>query len=412
MFDRLRNRLLINNLGVLVAILTLSGTAVHFIFERSLETRLENELRALAGAVGQTGGRLSELRDVDLDRDDDGALLEITVQWFSPDGRLVDRLGGLTLSLPLTYERSYERQATPPAQVLTLPVQHRGQLLGYVRVGRSLAGIENNLQMLRFGLGSGALASAVLVAAGTLWLTRQAMRPAEQSIERLRQFTADASHELRSPLTAIKSNCAVALKYDQGMRPGDREKLQLISEAAEQLTRLAEDLLVLTRTDGQPNRRTSVPCNLTALVAGCVQRFAFLAEEKSVHLKVEAAADVCVQGGDHDLERLVTNLLENAIQYTPSGGRVHVSVRLSVRRGSPHAELQVQDTGIGIARAHLERVFDRFWRADEARHHRAGGNGLGLAIARAIAEEHGGSISVSSEPGRGSCFRVLLPSER
>ncbi|PMB05422.1 two-component sensor histidine kinase, partial [Fischerella thermalis CCMEE 5328] len=263
---------------------------------------------------------------------------------------------------------------------------------------------DETLNKLDLGLGGGIVVALIISGAGGVWLTRQAMQPIEESFERLKQFTADASHELRSPLMAIQSNAGVALKYPEGMREADAEKFQAISSATNQMTRLTEDLLFLARHDNIPNQSKET-VNLSSILSNLVQLYQPQAVAKQISFKSQLSEKLYLLGDANQLTRLFTNLIQNAIHYTPSEGTVKIIANLS----TSHIVVNVQDTGVGIAPEDLEKIFERFWRADKSRSYNSGGSGLGLAIAQAIAQNHGGLITVTSQLGVGSCFTVRLP---
>ncbi|MEC4853617.1 MAG: ATP-binding protein, partial [Jaaginema sp. PMC 1079.18] len=236
---------------------------------------------------------------------------------------------------------------------------------------------------------------------GILWMTRQAMEPIESSFQRLKQFTADASHELRSPLMAISSNVEVALKYPEGMREEDHEAFDAIKSATCQMTQLTEDLLMLARRDRQ-HTPVQASVNLSALLTHLVALYQPQAQTLEIALTAAIEPDLYLWGDSDQLTRALTNLIQNALQYTPAGGQVS----LSAQADNHQIHIMVQDTGIGIAPDHLTQVFERFWRADVARSHDQGGSGLGLAITQAIVQQHGGTITVSSQLQQGSSFEV------
>lgn len=224
-------------------------------------------------------------------------------------------------------------------------------------------------------------------------------------IEQLKRFAADASHELRNPLTVINNAIEVMQSHPERIHPLDTKKLVAIASATNQLTRLAEDLLFLARIDAAVApavEHTSVPLN--QVVQDVVEFLEPQAQAKEIitsHLLVS----ISVNGDAAQLTRLFSNLLENALKYTTAGG----SVAVSMGRSNLFAVVRVEDTGMGIAPEHLPFIFQRFWRADRARSRQIEGSGLGLAIAQAIAQQHGGKIIVSSQVGVGSCFAVYLP---
>ena len=404
MFTQIRHRLLLSYLTVLTTILILFAISVRVTFARRLDQQLIARLETLATAAALQ----LELDDGELEVDE-----EIVVnanqgaQWFDIEGTRLDQQGDYALQLPFDPIQSIQTQITPyPVRSLTIPVNdyHTGVFIGYTRVSESTVAINNTLRSLDWGLGGGSVAALVLSGLGGIWLTRQAMQPIEQSFRRLQRFTSDASHELRSPLMAIRTNAAVALKYPKDMRASDAEKFQAIQSASIQMTALTEDLLLLARTDQTASPKQDV-VNLRSIVAHLLQLYKLDAEAKQIHLKGQLQEDLYVSGDAVQLTRLLTNLINNALRYTPEGGIVEILGKQEVS----HRIISVADTGIGISPEHLEHIFERFWRVDQARSYQAGGFGLGLAIAQGVAQNHGGRITVASELGRGSCFTVYLP---
>lgn len=228
-----------------------------------------------------------------------------------------------------------------------------------------------------------------------------------QANQQLKQFTADASHELRSPLTLIKTSVQVMRTHPERIHPADVEKLESMTSATEQMTRLVEDLLFLARTD-----TTTISSSfdwgiipIDELLEDLFDLLSPQAEAKKVILKLDLAEGLFVKGDPVQLKRLFSNLIENALQYTPSGE----TVTISLVHLNNFVLVKIEDTGIGIAPEHIPLVFHRFWRADKARKYREEGSGLGLAIASAIAQRHAGAIALTSQVGVGSCFEVRLP---
>lgn len=335
------------------------------------------------------------------------------VEWFDDERRLMVREGNLfpTWDIAETIPETGVKKHRDNLRAYTMPVigEYRGvpQLVGYVRASESTEIFEAELQRLRWGLGIGSLVALGLTAIGGTWLTRESLKPVERSFDRLRQFTADASHELRSPLTAIKTSVSVMQSHPERIHPNDAKKVAAIVSAADQMSELVEDLLLLARMDDSRKANDLMAIPLDEVLDDAVERLLLVAQEKGaiLHYTVpdEGELLVCANGGH--LRRLFANLVENALQYTPEGGEVTVRAR----RQQNFAIVSVRDTGIGIAAADLPHVFDRFWRADKARSHRQGGTGLGLSIAQTIARSYGGEITVSSQMGVGSCFQVRLP---
>jgi heavy metal sensor kinase len=226
----------------------------------------------------------------------------------------------------------------------------------------------------------------------------------ERSFAEIRRFTADASHELRTPLTAIRTEAEVALAQTV-LPPGQQMLLGSILEECERLTRLTDQLLTLSREDAGVTHPAREPVDLVALVAGVAETMRPLADAGGLRLNVESRAEVIVQGDGGRLRQVFFNVLDNAIKYTPPGGRIDVRVE----RQGPDVVATVRDTGVGIPPEHLPHVFDRFYRVDKARSREQGGTGLGLSISRSIVAGHGGRIDLESLPGQGTTCTVTLP---
>ena len=253
-------------------------------------------------------------------------------QWFDPQGKLLEQQGSnsYVTALPLSANPTIETQTDGiELEVVTLPILDRNssQLMGYLRVSQSLEEVNETIARLDLGLGVGALVAVFLSSLGSGWLNQMAMQPIEESFERLRQFTADASHELRSPLMAISTNAEVALTYSEGMRKSDSEKFQAIAMASEQMSQLSEDLLLLTRTD-KVSSFESQRINLTTLLIDLVNLYKPQAQTKQIELKAEIEGDLWLIGDEAKLARAFTNLIQNAIQYTSAGGEVEVTGKL------------------------------------------------------------------------------------
>lgn len=235
----------------------------------------------------------------------------------------------------------------------------------------------------------------------------QMMERLERSFAALRRFTADASHELKTPLTVLRAGVERALTTSN-LPPEALSVLEETMEEINRMTELVDALLTLARADEGLVRLHQEPVDLRALILETEETGELLAEPAGIAVTVETPVDPVIVAVDGSrIRQLVMNLLTNAVKYTPSGGRV----RLWLEREDGRVRFGVSDTGIGIAAGDLPHIFDRFWRADSART-RTGertGVGLGLAICKWIAEAHGGTIDVQSRPGRGTTFSVTLP---
>jgi heavy metal sensor kinase len=226
----------------------------------------------------------------------------------------------------------------------------------------------------------------------------------EDSVGQMRQFTASISHELRTPLTVLRGETEVALL--EGHSVEDYRRL-LVSQLEEfdSLTRMINDLLVLANAEAGEIRWSEQNVNLSRLAVALAEQLEPVAASRGIQMETVAEPDVHVRGDGSWLERVILNLLDNAIKFTPDGGKIRVGV--AAENGS--AKLRVEDQGIGIPPEALPHIFQRFYRAEPSRSKRVPGVGLGLALARWIVEKHRGRITVESQPGQGTCFMVWLP---
>ncbi|MGE3073733.1 MAG: sensor histidine kinase [Dehalococcoidia bacterium] len=274
----------------------------------------------------------------------------------------------------------------------------------WIHIGRSLEARDRQLRTLTTVFLVGGLGGLVAAAAGGLWLAGVALRPIRVSYERQQRFVSDASHELRTPLAVLRANSELLQRHPEDTIARNMEQVDAITEEAESMTKLVEDLLLLARADEGAANLAHDPVALGALVEELGRKMEPLAGERQILLRVDAEP-VEVDGDRARLRQLGTILLDNALKYTQPGGRVD----LKCTQSGKWVELSVADTGPGIPTEEQSKIFDRFVRADSARTRATGGAGLGLAIAKWIAEAHGGRISVESEPGNGAKFTVRLP---
>jgi heavy metal sensor kinase len=227
----------------------------------------------------------------------------------------------------------------------------------------------------------------------------------EQSFLRTRQFTADASHELRAPMTLIYTAAQHSLRRER-TREELVDGMQKVLREAQRTTALIDDLLLLARGDSGKEAVALDVLDAAPLLRDAAEQAAAMAAAKDINVTLHLAAGALpVRADDAQLRRLLLILVDNAIKYTPPGGRVTIEGVTS----ASEVTMSVADTGAGIAPDDLPHVFERFWRADKVRSREAGGTGLGLTIARQIAELHGAHLGVQSDVGRGSTFTVRLP---
>jgi len=424
--------------------------------ERDAELIAEMPMRNLLEVARRHPGdleRLAEAVDRELAAADED--LRLGVQVFDRDGTLLMARGSLQADkLPLGFhvangQRSWERwrsdepRGSHPYRVVTAEAPG-----GYLQTAVYTRRFDRHLDFIADGYLI-ALPITLLVTVGMGWLlARGSLRPIQRitetarrisgshldekvqttgsgdeldrlavtlnemidrirdSVERIRRFSGDAAHELRTPLAAIRNQVEVTLERTRTPEEYDRVLRQVLEEV-DRLAEGADALLRLSRSEAglDPDRREAV--DLAGMLAELVEFFEPLAAEKDVKLSLEAGSGVPAVSGDPAwLHQLFANLVHNAIKFTPAGGAVGVTLKSKAK--SRLVRVEVQDNGMGIPADQTERIFERFHKVDAARS--AVGFGLGLSLAQEIARIHDGRISVDSELGRGSVFRVELPS--
>jgi signal transduction histidine kinase len=419
---RLRFQLTAWYVGTFFAILTLLGlglfAAITRRFDRDLDRSLRDAAHELIAAAQSPEGAASGAAAVAAD-----AIRDLRIP-----GRnlyLTDTLGRSLAGAPVA-----PWMAAAARRAWTAGTAHTSHYMGDDRILRLEAQrfytgrreplvaivtadeieVEDRYTALIAWSGVAALSSLVLVAVGGWFLGRQTTEPVERAITHMRRFMADAAHELRTPLTVVRSRAEIALQ--QSRDPEDyRRALVGIERESVRLSRIVDDLLMLARADTgeRPLNRQRVYLDDVTLDAAEAARA--IADRKSVRLDVDSFEEAPVVGDEDLLRQLVMILLDNAVKYTDSGGVVRVDVRATPAQ----ATLTVTDTGIGIGPEQLPHVFERFYRGDPSRtradrvHGTSEGAGLGLSIAQWIADEHGATIRLHSEPGRGTSVIVQFP---
>jgi heavy metal sensor kinase len=345
-------------------------------------------------------------------------------------------------------EASARKVLVPGGSLLIAAVPATGSdgTLYRVEVGTSAAPAEGTLAQVLLMLAVGLPVAVAVAVAGGFILVRRALEPVERmalkaeeisqhnlserlpvvesgdELERLsvslnhmisrledalrgsKQFVADASHELRTPLTVMRGELE-SLAQDALLRRDTREALGSVLEEVERLAEIVESLFALSRLDAGEAGGQWQQFDLAELAATTAEQMSLLATDKHIRVDCESTPGVTVRGDRARLKQVIVNLLDNAIKYTPNGGRV----ALRVSREGGCAVLDVTDTGVGIPPDALPHVFKRFYRVDGSRSREQGGAGLGLSIVKSICAAHGAEVEVQSTPGQGSTFRVRQP---
>jgi signal transduction histidine kinase len=294
--------------------------------------------------------------------------------------------------------------------IIAQPVFKNDTLIGMIYMGKDVTASEsvlNKLLMVLFGFG---FVFLMIVFPLSYWMSRRAMKPIKVSYERQREFVADASHELRTPLSILQSSLDVVEEENaEQLTPFAKRVLGDMRDELRRMTKLVADLLTLARADSGQPQINPTRYDLTPSVAQVVRNVQTLAQPKNLKVDYQVPDQLELFADRERIEQLLYILMENAVKYTPNDGAIQLAVRVDDDMRIPVVEMRVTDTGVGIPSEDVAHVFERFYRVDKHRAKQVGGSGLGLSIAKWIVEAHDGTISVTSEVGRGTTFTVTLP---
>jgi heavy metal sensor kinase len=455
----IRAKLLVWYLGIAAAVLMAFAIAIYVYLSRGLLQTIDTSLWNQADRIAQATGHPSANEEVSqpgvlilapqfvsvLDRDG-----KVTDQIVDAEGHEVPIIKGALDRAIAEWKPQYDEVEISPrerARVITWPSRDEDGETFFVVVGQSLRELQLAQRELLILLAIANPGALLLASLGGLWLANKALQPVDRltraaerigrgdlserveeprtndeigrlaatfnemidkldsAFERERRFTADASHELKTPLAILRGEIEVTLRRDRSTDDYKRV-LESCLEEIDRLTKLADDLLTLARSDSGEKLLESVPVNLDQLAAEARDYLRPLAEAAGVDLSYQTPAEeVLIEGDPKRLEQLLINLLDNAIKYTGPGG----SARLAIGVEDSSALIEISDTGRGIPAEAVPHIFERFYRQSDPRDSRVAGFGLGLAISKWIVDGHGGSIEVESREAHGSRFRVRLP---
>jgi len=460
-FRSIRLRLTLWYVLLLAVVLAAFCAGIYFALQASLSRNLnesvENRTEVLLGLIEYESGEPT-LIGVALSGDQDRG--ETFARVFDDSGAVTfddsTAFGGVPVDRPAVQEAlrggATTRRVKGPDQTFrarVVPIESDSAIVGALEVGLNQDDIADTLRILLLIIAVAYPVTLAVASFGGVFLAGRALSPIDRltglaqrisakdlsqrldldlpndelgrlartfdemisrldrAFQRQRQFTSDASHELRTPLTAIKGQAEVALQRNRS--PEDyRQSLAAIDNEADRMIRLTASLLHLARADSGQIPITFESVDVAEVVGAAAEQARPAAGQRRVRLELNSAPQIRMAGDKDLLIQLMLNLLDNAIKYSPPGSEVTAGWETN---GS-EVVLWVRDTGIGIEPDAITQIFDRFYRVDPARSRAEGGAGLGLSISRWIAEAHGGSISVQSEPAKGSTFSVRLPLRR
>jgi signal transduction histidine kinase len=425
MFDHIRKRLTMGYVGILALILLVFGVVVMISFYlRASEQQDDLLLQKAEDKANDVLSGKDKLSAVEATTRYDVAVIVLL-----PDGSTYGDLDETSYSLGLPYvdaarEAAQIRQTVSetapgpggPVRVMTIPIKkhgERGNVFAIVQAAQSRQAVLDPVERLGSVLVLTGLGALVLAAVGGLLMTRRAMRPVQEAFGRQRTFIADASHELKTPLTLIRADAEVLSRGldDPEQSSDNRELIDDLLGETDRMSAVLSDLLLLARLDADKISVSREPFDLALVLSETSERFAARAVAEGKNLEVEHSGKLPARGDVERTGQTLAALLDNALRFTPPGGTITVGGEATDKR----IRATVTDTGPGIPPESLDRIFERFYRADthsaaRTRGPSGGGTGLGLAIARDLARAQGGGLIVENAPGGGARFTLTLPS--
>ena len=438
MFQATRRRLALWYTTVTAILLLLFATGVFFYVRSTLVERVDDTLKHVVEVVNRSlvieSVSVSEGRyqvDVEGSFPDNAEAVEddhIDLEWFNPQGELVWSTFSDPPLIPLHLNRRAETVHLGGDRILRQVTQRINldrYILGYLRVSHPWFEVTKPIRQLSFDLALATLITIIIVGFIGWFLSGLAIQPIRDSYQSLKQFTADASHELRNPIATIQTNVQMALSYGDSDPQVQQRQLKVVERLTQRLGNLVNDLLFLARSDSGMLQIKQQTLPLDALLIEVIEEQRTVAQQKDIFLSLHIVEpdnsneDNFSLLGDWDqLARLFTNLISNGLEHSFSENKniekeeqvsaVEVELKKIKRDRLQQLKVKVKDTGKGVPEVALSHLFDRFYQVDPSRKS-TGGSGLGLAIAKAIVDNHHGQIKVESELNKGTIFTVILP---
>jgi heavy metal sensor kinase len=479
-FRSLRFKLTLWYVLILGILLISFSSFLYLTLSRSLYRDVDHKLRSLAELIASEStsplskfgfGNIDQALEATMNLKPIGKFIQVLDE-SGRIGRTSENLKSVQLPISLnalrngskglvTYETNHSLGNTP-LRIITYPVKENNQVTKMIQVASSLEDVEDALNTLLIILIVTVPSILMIASLGGQFLANKALKPVDrvtqtarmitsqnlnqriqtlkvkdeisrlidtfnemisrldQSFRQIKQFTTDASHELKTPLTILKGEVEVALRKKRPLHEYE-QILESNLEEIDRMSKIVEDLLLLSKADIGEIRLNREDIHLTRFISGLTEQMKILAQPKNIRIEISNHQnEIHVFGDILRMRELFINLIENGIKYTEAGGSILITLTKETdgsvnpltqkeKKAVTFAKIIVADTGIGIAKEDQEKIFNRFFRVDKARSREQGGSGLGLSICKWIVEAHQGEITVESEPGKGSSFIVRLP---
>ncbi len=479
-FRSLRFKLTLWYVLILGILLISFSSFLYLTLSRSLYRDVDHKLRSLAELIASEStsplskfgfGNIDQALEASMNLKPIGKFIQVLDE-SGRIGRTSENLKSVQLPISLnalrngskgliTYETNHSLGNTP-LRIITYPVKENNQVTKMIQVASSLEDVEDALNTLLIILIVTVPSILMIASLGGQFLANKALKPVDrvtqtarmitsknlnqriqtlkvkdeisrlidtfndmisrldQSFRQIKQFTTDASHELKTPLTILKGEVEVALRKKRPLHEYE-QILESNLEEIDRMSKIVEDLLLLSKADIGEIRLNREDIHLTRFIGGLTEQMKILAQPKNIRIEISNHQnEIHVFGDTLRMRELFINLIENGIKYTEAGGSILITLTKETggsvnpltpkeKKAATFAKIIVADTGIGIAKEDQDKIFNRFFRVDKARSREQGGSGLGLSICKWIVEAHQGEITVESEPGKGSSFIVRLP---
>ena len=422
-FGQGRRRLTLFYSAIMAVFLVLLIFVVHKTMEWSITSEQARELMDTASNVAEGQIYLNHHPDISLDDatykstndrlffyvfDEDGRLLNFARASFRIEPFILDLVrnwDGQEGEVSVFGRKNDAGQITTRVMMTAKTIRDEDGTLQTIYVGKDVTAMYNGMQKSTYAMGVLGVVALIIATAAGHFLSGRAMVPLKEAYEKQRQFAADASHELRTPLAVVMASADLLENDPSITSPFLKQVIEDVRDEVKKMTKLVSDLLLVARSDNKALKLKPTKFDAAELLGQTARVMQPLAEKKHITIDTAELEKHEIQADEQKIKQLMLILVDNAVKYTPDGGRVTVGFE---KAPQGRVRFYVQDTGIGISEEDQKRIFDRFYRVDKARSREMGGNGLGLSIAQEIVNLHQGTIDVQSAPGEGTRFIVEL----
>jgi two-component system sensor histidine kinase CiaH len=412
MFNNTRRRLVILNAAVFLLLLSILSSLLYVHMRYRLFHDTDEILNQAEHRI-QSFHNISEL--LRSDHPDPQQDERTTYLFWDAQGQLIEQVPKQSFSLGIASQfRNHPDAQTVRTvttdkhsyRVLQFPNQNQSSsTIASIGIVRSLEDVKGTLRSLMLDIAVGIVAGVIISILAGLFLAERALVPIRRSWEKQQRFVADASHELRTPTAVIHAQTELLFRYPTHSIEQESPNIAVILKESKRMGKLVEDLLTLARSDSNQLQIQSSTIALDSLLSEVIDQFRLLADTQEIEIITDLHPPLTLWGDEGRIRQLLIILLDNALKYTPSSGRIEVSGRYQ----SNSVYISILDTGCGIAEDELPHIFERFYRGDKVRSRTQGGTGLGLSIAQWIVDAHGGVIRVHSKVNTGTKVELLFP---